>query len=142
VTYRLLTEAEWEYAARAGTSTPFWWGSSITTIEANYDGNVYGSGLKGMYRGKTEPVDSFAANPWGLHNVHGNVFEWVQDCWNSDYKGAPTDGSARSAGDCRRRVLRGGSWYKSPQYLRAAYRIGIADGRLSLVGFRVATTLN
>jgi formylglycine-generating enzyme required for sulfatase activity len=82
-TYRLLTEAEWEYAARAGTTTPFWWGSSISTSQANYHGpTTYGGGPKGEYRQKTVPVDSFAANLWGLYNVHGNVWEWVEDCWH------------------------------------------------------------
>src|SRR5262245_32906810 len=80
-TYRLLTEAEWEYVARAGTTTPFWWGSSISTSQANYHGNyTYAGSPKGEHRGKPLPVDSFAPNPWGLYNVHGNVREWVHDC--------------------------------------------------------------
>jgi formylglycine-generating enzyme required for sulfatase activity len=140
-TYRLLTEAEWEYAARAGTATPFWWGSSISTTEANYDGRVTSTGgSKGESRAKTVPVDSFAANPWGLYNVHGNVWEW--DCWSENYNGAPVDGSARAAGDCDRRVLRGGSWNRQPQLLRAASR----DRYLRVdrgygIGFRVGRTL-
>ena len=82
-TYRLLTEAEWEYAARGATRTPFWFGSSISTSQANYDGNyAYGGGRKGEYREKTVPVGSFAANPFGLYEVHGNVWEWVEDCYH------------------------------------------------------------
>src|SRR5262249_7987984 len=124
-TYRLLTGAEWEYVARAGTTTPFWWGSSISPSQANYAGDyTYAGGPKGEYRGKTVAVDSFAPNPWGLYNVHGNVWEWVQDCWNDSYDGAPTDGSVWATGDCGRRVVRGGSWYGSPWALRAAIRNG------------------
>ena len=138
--YRLLSEAEWEYAARAGTTTPFWWGSSISTGQANYHGDyTYGGGPKGEYRDRTVPVDSFKANPWGLFNVHGNLWEWVQDCWNEDYNGAPLDGSARATGNCRDRVRRGGSWNNTPERLRSAYRSPsysfIED---SIMGFRVA----
>jgi formylglycine-generating enzyme required for sulfatase activity len=141
--YRLLTEAEWEHAARAGTTTPFWWGSSISASQANYHGpTTYGGGPKGEYRQKTVPVDSFAANPWGLYNVHGNVWEWVQDCWNGSYSGAPSDGSAWTTGDCSRRVLRGGSCVNYPQLLRSAYRGRFTpDNRGSYVGFRVGRTL-
>jgi len=81
--YRLLSEAEREYVTRAGTTTPFWWGNSISTSQANYDGNsAYAGGPRGEYRGRALPVESFDANPWGLHQVHGNVWEWVEDCWN------------------------------------------------------------
>jgi formylglycine-generating enzyme required for sulfatase activity len=143
--YRLLSEAEWEYAARAGTTTPFWWGASITTSEANYNGNyVYkGGGSKGVYRRGTVPVSSFAANPWGLYNVHGNVWEWCEDAWHDNYNGAPPDGSAwLQAGDASRRVLRGGSWSYNPGGLRSAGRAGDSsevrsDGR----GFRIAAPL-
>jgi formylglycine-generating enzyme required for sulfatase activity len=123
--YRLLTEAEFEYAARAGTTTPFWWGSSITPAQADYDGDsVYaGGGSKGEYRRGTAPDGSFDANPWGLYNVHGNALQWMEDCWHENYNGAPADGSAWTAGDCSsRRVVRGGSWYDGPRYLRAAAR--------------------
>ena len=141
-TYRLLTEAEWEYAARAGTTTPFWWGSSISTSQANYDGQVtYGGGPKGEYRQKTVPVDSFAPNRWGLYNAHGNVSEWVQDCWNDAYRGAPSDGSIWAVGICNHRVLRGGSWLDLPKYVRSAFRFGYTTGmKRSSLGFRVART--
>jgi formylglycine-generating enzyme required for sulfatase activity len=142
-TYRLLSEAEWEYVARAGTATPFWWGRSISTDQANYDGNyTYGDGSKGTYRNGTEPVDSFAPNPWGLYQMHGNVWEWCADCWNANYHGAPADDSSWSIGDCSQRVLRGGSWINDPQFLRAACRIRYRpDVRGNAVGFRVARRL-
>ncbi len=141
--YRLLSEAEWEYACRAGTSTPFWLGTSISTAQANYDGNsTFGGGRKGEYRQRTVPVMSFEPNPWGLYQVHGNVDEWCEDCWNESYNDAPTDGSAWTAGNCALRLLRGGSWYHPPWYIRAAHRYGnIADDRISNVGFRLARTL-
>jgi formylglycine-generating enzyme required for sulfatase activity len=142
-TYRLLTEAEWEYAARAGTTTPFWWGHSISTAQANYNGNLnYAGGPKGEYRGETVPVDSFAPNPWGLSILHGNVWEWVQDCWVNTYAGAPTDGSARKTGDCSHRVLRGGTFIYTPGFVRSAYRdrdpVVVRGHNL---GFRIARTL-
>ncbi|MGO9174195.1 MAG: SUMF1/EgtB/PvdO family nonheme iron enzyme [Rhodomicrobium sp.] len=142
--YRLLSEAEREYAARAGSAKPFWWGSSISTAQANYNGNAaYNGGEKGGYRQKTLPVSSFKPNPWGLDQVHGNVAEWVEDCWNESYLNAPSNGSAWTSGDCGRRVLRGGSWYDQPLFLRSAYRIGYsADRRFDDTGFRVARTLN
>ena len=109
--YRLPSESEWEYAARAGTATPFHTGATISTDQANYDGNyVYGNGRQGAYREGTLPVGSFPANGFGLHDVHGNVWEWVQDCWHGNYEGAPSDGSAWASGDCSVRVLRGGAW--------------------------------
>ena len=132
-TYRLLSEAEREYVARAGTTTPFWWGSSITPKQANYD----------EYRKKTMPVDSFEPNPWGLYNVHGNVWEWTADCWNSNNAGNPGDGSARTTGICDRRVVRGGSWNSGPRFLRAADRDAhTAYVRNISLGFRLARTLN
>src|SRR5262245_45763768 len=121
-TYRLLTEAEWEYVARAGTTTPFWWGASISTSQANYDGQPYAGGPKGENRSETVPVGSFPPNPWGLYDVHGNVWEWVQDCWNGNYNGAPSDGTARTTGDCATRIRRGGSWFEGPVDLRSANR--------------------
>jgi formylglycine-generating enzyme required for sulfatase activity len=143
--YRLPSEAEWEYAARAGTVTPFWWGVSISTKQANYDGNrTYGGGKKGEYRQKTVPVKSFEANPWGLYQVHGNVWEWCADPWHEGYQGAPADGSVWThGGDDSRRVLRGGSWGSSPRFLRSADRVKYSSGdRDSDYGFRVARTLN
>jgi formylglycine-generating enzyme required for sulfatase activity len=131
-TYRLLTEAEWEYAARAGTTTPFWWGSSISTNQANYNGNYFGE-----HRGKTLPVDSFAANPWGLYNVHGNVEELVQDC-----RGARADPTAITTGDCNK-VRRGGSWTDGAWSVQSASRSTYfpAD-RSDHIGFRVKRTLS
>jgi formylglycine-generating enzyme required for sulfatase activity len=141
--YRLLSEAEWEYVARAGTNSPFWWGTAISTGQANYYGAVtYGGGPKGENRAKSVPVDSFAANPWGLFNVHGNVWEWVQDCRNANYNGAPLDGAAWTTGDCSSRTLRGGSWDNNPGLLRSANRDrNTPDTRMDDVGFRVARTL-
>ena len=141
--YRLLSEAEREYVTRAGATTPFWWGPSISTKQANYDGSsTYGGGEKGEYRQRSMPVDSFAPNSFGLHQVHGNVNEWVADCWSGAYQQAATDGAASTAGDCGRRVLRGGSWYDSPQLLRAAARTGFYPGyRSNKIGFRVGRTL-
>lgn len=143
--YRLLTDAEREYVARAGTTTPFWWGSSITPTQANYDGNYSyaGGGTKGEYRKSTVPVGSFAANPWGLFNVHGNVWEWCEDIWHKNHNDAPSDGSPwLQGGDASRRVLRGGSWNSNPGFLRAAFRVSYDPTvRDSIKGFRVARTL-
>jgi YbdK family carboxylate-amine ligase len=141
--YRLLSEAEHEYVTRAGTTTPFWWGSSISPNQANYNGDyTYVGGPKGEYRGRTVSVDNFEANPWGLFNVHGNVWEWTEDCWNDINEGNPGNGGARTTGDCSRNVVRGGSWVSNPKYLRAAFRFGITAGtRGSLFGFRLARTL-
>jgi formylglycine-generating enzyme required for sulfatase activity len=141
--YRLLSEAEFEYAARAGTTTPFWWGSSITPAQANYDGNyVYaGGGSKGVSSRGTVPAGSFQPNPWGLYNVHGNAWQWTEDCSHENYNGAPADGSAWTTGNCSPdRVVRGGSWAIGPRSLRAAQRGGFAVGS-SGIGFRLARTL-
>ena len=142
--YRLLTESEWEYAVRAGTTGPFHFGSTISTDQANYNGSyTYGNGRKGVNRRSTVPVGSFPSNKFGLHDMHGNVLEWVENCWHSDYSGAPTDGSAwTSGGNCSRRVLRGGSWSFGPRFLRAAVRGRDGTGvRSNFIGFRVARTL-
>lgn len=141
--YRLPSEAEWEYAARAGTTTPFLTGEQITTEQANFDGKyTYNGSAKGENRGKTVEVGSFPANAFGLHDVHGNVWEWVQDCWHDNYEGAPGDGTAWESGDCTRRLLRGGSWNYDPQNVRSAGRYRYAPGsRSGDVGFRLARTL-
>ena len=134
--YRLPSESEWEYAARAGTETAYSWGDGIGVNRANCD--RCGSQWDSM----TAPVGSFGANAWGLHDTHGNVWEWVEDCWNDSYAGSPADGSAWLTGYCDRRVLRGGSWSSGPSYLSAANRSGRASGdRYSGIGFRVARTL-
>src|SRR5262249_23035737 len=124
-TYRLLSEAEREYVTRAGTTTPFWWGSSITPTQANYNGSAdpyKGGGPKGEDRKRTLPVDSFEPNPWGLYQVHGNVWEWTEDCWNDSNTGNLGDGRARYTGDCSKRVVRGGSWLNDPRSVRSANR--------------------
>jgi len=142
--YRLPTEAEWEYACRAGTKTAFSFGDTITTDQANYDGNfTYNGGARGVYRRGTTPVGMFPANPWGLFDMHGNVWEWVQDAVHDNYEGAPLDGSAwEEGGDQARRVLRGGSWLYNPRYLRAALRNGFSAALSNdIVGFRVVRDL-
>ncbi len=139
-TYRLPSEAEWEYACRAGTTTPFYFGETLTPELANYDGNyTYASGPKGVYRKKTTDVGSFPPNAFGLYDMHGNVWEWCQDVWHENYNGAPTDGSAwESGGDSSRRMQRGGSWDQSPRYCRCANRSRHnADIRSDNRGFRV-----
>ncbi|MBB3168030.1 bifunctional serine/threonine-protein kinase/formylglycine-generating enzyme family protein [Simiduia aestuariiviva] len=132
--FRLPTEAEWEYAARAGSSTDYPWGNSISCSQARYrnqDGDC-GNDLK------TVPVKSYQPNGFGLYDMHGNVWEWVQDCWHDSYSGAPTDGSAWLSGNCSRRVLRGGSWGSGPKHLRSPYRLGLpASNRLNDGGFRL-----
>lgn len=141
--YRLPSEAEWEYAARAGTTTPFHTGEQITTEQANFNGNhTYNGSTKGEDRGKTVAVGSFPANAFRLHDMHGNVWEWVQDCWHKNYEGAPADGSAWESGDCAGRVLRGGSWFLEPGGLRSAGRYGNGPtNRFYGRGFRLARTL-
>ncbi|MFM6268348.1 MAG: formylglycine-generating enzyme family protein [Dolichospermum sp.] len=120
--YRLPTEAQWEYACRAGTTTPFHFGEIISTDLANYDGNyTYGDGLKGVHRKGTTEVGSFKANEFGLHDMHGNVWEWCQDDWHDNYEGAPIDGSAWISLS-NRKVLRGGSWNYYPVLCRSASR--------------------
>ena len=135
--YRLLSEAEWEYVARAGSETAYSWGNEIGRNRANCDG--CGSRWDGK---QTAPVGMFAANGFGLHDVHGNVRELVEDCWNDSYAEAPTDGSAWEQGNCDARVRRGGSWYTNPGALRSAARYGYTAGYRNLgVGFRVARSL-
>jgi formylglycine-generating enzyme required for sulfatase activity len=141
--YRLPSEAEWEYACRAGTQTPFYFGETIATDLANYNGDyVYGRGKKGEYRQETTDVGSFPANRFGLFDMHGNVWEWCADDWHNNYEGAPTDGSAwidnKEKKDSRK-LLRGGSWNVDPLLCRSALR----DWRQTVItyhvnGFRVA----
>jgi formylglycine-generating enzyme required for sulfatase activity len=142
--YRLPSEAEWEYACRAGTRTAFSFGDSISTALANYDGNYsYNGSPKGTYRQGTSRVGEFASNPWGLFDMHGNVWEWVQDVVHDNYEGAPNTGRAwEEGGDQARRILRGGSWLYNPRYLRSALRNGFAASLSNdIVGFRVARNL-
>ena len=136
--YRLLSEAEREYVARADTSTPCCWGTSISPNQANYDP----AGERAENAQRTVPAKSFQPNRWGLYQVHGNVWEWVEDCWTDNYVGAPRDGSAWIAEACHRRVLRGGSWGSDPQALRSASRTGYFPNlKDAYTGFRVARTL-
>jgi sulfatase modifying factor 1 len=140
--YRLPTEAEWEYACRAGTTTPFHFGQDISTDQANYNGNhTYASGKKGVYRKKTTPVGSFPANSWGLHDMHGNVWQWCQD-WYGDYpKKDVIDPQGAEKGE--NRVLRGGSWGDIPVTTRSAFRN--RDGPAcfgSVIGFRLCFYLD
>lgn len=151
--YRLLTEAEWEYAARAGTTTARFWGDAadrhcgyanaadLTTqvqVPGASEWEIAGCDDRHAY---TAPVGSYRANAFGLHDMLGNVWEWTQDCWNESYSGAPADGSAWVAGDCFLRVVRGGSWEDAPLGLRAAYRVGSPTViRVYIRGFRVART--
>jgi formylglycine-generating enzyme required for sulfatase activity len=129
--YRLPSEAEWEYACRAGTTTPFHFGGTISTVQANYA------------RRKTTPVGSFPANAFGLHDMHGNVWEWCEDVWHANYEGAPTDGSAWIAGGVAfGRVFRGGGWESNPEYCRSAVRVReLPTFRNNSLGFRVARTI-
>ena len=136
--YRLLSEAEWEYVARAGSTTKYPWGNDVGTNRANCDG--CGSRWDDRI---TAPVGSFQPNVFGLFDTAGNVREWVEDCWHENYKGAPTDGRAWTSGKCDRRVVRGGSWFNLPRDLRSANRIRYYSGvRSGKVGFRVARTLD
>jgi formylglycine-generating enzyme required for sulfatase activity len=138
--YRLLSEAEWEYACRAGTTTPFHFGETVTRELANYYGNMpYANAPKGPYSGKTTYVGSFPPNAFGLYDMHGNVFEWCSDRWHDSYNGAPTDGSSRKTGTPEYFVQRGGSWNTSAVNCRSAYR-GRHSASYSYgdIGFRVA----
>ena len=151
--YRLLTEAEWEYAARAGTTTTRYWGDDGNMSCAYANGADLTTGTQVPDTGNwvtancidhyayTAPAGSYRANAFGLHDMLGNVWEWTQDCWNGNYSGAPADGSAWAAGDCFQRAVRGGSWEDGPLGLRAAYRVGSPTViRVYIRGFRVART--
>jgi formylglycine-generating enzyme required for sulfatase activity len=140
---RLPSEAEWEYACRAGTATPFHFGETIMPELVNYDGNYpYGDAPKGEYRQKTVDAESFSPNSWGLYQMHGNVWEWCEDVWHENYQGAPTDGRAwLSDGDQSKRALRGGSWVSYAFYCRSANRCGdYSFSRDGNIGFRVVVS--
>ena len=145
--YRLPTEAEWEYAARAGTSTRYSWGDSITCSQASY--GRWGGGPCNLSRdtnlARTMGVGSFASNPFGLYDLHGNVWEWVEDCYVNTYTGAPSDGSARTSGcgSTTRAVVRGGSWGYLPSGLRSAVRTWFKPStRINYLGFRLVQDIN
>ncbi len=144
--YRLPSESEWEYVARAGRDVPFSTtsGYSISDREANFNGEFpYGGAPKGRYLKKTVPVGSYAPNDFGVHDIHGNVYEWVADCYVAGHAGNPGDGSARRDGDCNRRIMRGGSWVTHGYQMRAAKRLRYTmDYRYDDFGFRLARTLN
>jgi formylglycine-generating enzyme required for sulfatase activity len=135
-TYRLPSEAEWEYATRGGTETPYWWGRSVGSRHANcVQCNTGGPR-------RTSEVGSYEPNAFGLYDTAGNAAEWVEDCWNADYRGAPRNGSARETGQCRLRVLRGGAFDSSSRYLRSASRFRYdMDVRYVANGFRVLREL-
>ena len=142
--YRLPSEAEWEYCCRAGTRSAFSFGDTIGPEQANYDASfTYNGGPRGACRHGTTPCGMFPANPWGLADMHGNVWEWVQDVVHDNYVGAPLDGSAwETGGDQARRILRGGSWLYAPRYLRSALRNGFSSVLSNdIVGFRVLREL-
>lgn len=135
--YRLLTEAEWEYAARAGTTTAYYWGDDRRKGMANCDG--CGSEWDNQ---QTAPVGSFPPNPFGLYDMAGNVLQWTEDCYHENYNGAPTDGSAWKGRICDARMMRGGSWFNSTYYIRASQRFIVSPHfRANNAGFRVAKTL-
>ena len=137
-TYRLPSEAEWEYADRGGTTTQWWWGNDKGENQANC------KDCKSKWSAwSTAPIGSFKANPFGLHDTTANVFEWVEDCWNDSHKGAPNDGSARTRGDCDNRVIRGGSFYYFSKVAQAAYRAKNPPAVKSYwLGFRVLRELD
>ena len=138
--FRLPSEAEWEYACRAGTTTPFYFGETISADQANYNGNyVYGKGKQGVYRKQTTDVGSFSPNAWGLCDMHGNVWEWCADTWHESYKEVPNNGNIwGDLGDKKAKVLRGGSWYDNPSNCRSAFRgRNVPDKRFLSIGARV-----
>ena len=141
-TYRLPAEAEWEYACRGGTTTPFYCGETISTDLGNYNGNyTYGQGQKGQYREKTTEVGIFPANPFGLYDMCGNVWEWCEDKWHETYINAPIDGTAWTSLSSELRLLRGGSWVYYPRLCRSAYRLNFSpDYSNNRNGFRLVVS--
>ncbi len=164
--YRLLSEAEFEYVARAGTAAPYWWGPTADAKRANYDartpqpmtdtsskkpgkakpdaavGQAQSVSLQTSHTG-TVPVQYFSPNPWGIFQPHGNAASWVSDCWSKTLAGAPADGAAASTGNCNRRTVRGGAWTSDARDMRAAYRESApAEQRYYQIGFRIARNLN
>lgn len=134
--YRLPSEAEWEYAARAGTRTDYYWGERYGEDGTHTEPPLMNDWV---WDGGTAPVGSFPANGWGLHDMLGNASEWTEDCWNTSYERAPTDGSAWTAGDCRNRAYRGGSWCDAPACQKVWIRAwGEVSGRSGGIGFRLA----
>jgi len=143
--YRLPSESEWEYAARANTTTPYYSGAAITSKQANFDGRydwrVGGVLTANVYIGRTQEAGLLEANSFGLHDIHGNAGEWTLDCYVSHYRGAPEDGRPRDTESCVRRVVRGGSWKDKPWDIRSARRhANVPDERSSQIGFRVVRT--
>lgn len=138
-TYRLPTEAEWEYACRAGTSSAYHIGDHITAEQANMPTQTLSLEAEpAVAIAQTRPVGSYAPNPWGLHDMHGNIWEWTEDCWNSQYIGSPLDGSAWTSGDCSRAVIRGGFWNSYATDMRSASRARVPrELRMNAIGFRV-----
>lgn len=143
--YRLPSETEWEYAARAGTVTPFYYGGTIDTDQANFNGtdNHYPGTLSGHYKECTTPVKAFVPNNFGLYDMHGTVSEWCGDVWHDSYQGSPTDGQAwTDGGDQNHHILRGGSWHHSATNVRSASREHYAsENRINIFGFRLARTI-
>lgn len=140
--YRLPTEAEWEYAARAGSQSPFAFGDDISVRQANFNGKYPYRGVEETFRGRTTPAASFPPNAFGLFDMHGNAWEWTADCWNANHIGAPADGSALATGDCAKRVLKGGAWNTGAWRLRSGHRIGKPSwSREFDNGFRVVREL-
>jgi formylglycine-generating enzyme required for sulfatase activity len=144
--YRLLSEIEWEYVARAGSRSAYPWGDAASHDHANFGADECCSGADGgadQWKDQTAPVGSFPPNAFGLHDLHGNVYERVQDCWNPSYENAPDDGRAWLSGDCRAIGLRGGSWISSPELMRSGERDAYNGYyRVNVMGFRVARELN
>ncbi len=135
--YFLPTEAQWEYACRAGTVTSYWWGEGINATQANYNGHDPFTGRQGQNRQQTVPVDQFAPNPFGLYQIHGNIWEWTASCYARNYDGSENKGSEKT--DICERALRGGSWSHDPGALRSAARYRYApDDHNYFRGFRVA----